>query len=63
MATIDGAKALGLEEEIGSLEVGKKADIAIIDCDQPNMVPMHDPVANLVLLLQRGKRRYSNRGR
>ena len=48
MATIDGARALGLEEEIGSLEVGKKADIAIIDCDQPNMVPMHDPVANLV---------------
>jgi cytosine/adenosine deaminase-related metal-dependent hydrolase len=48
MATIGGATALGMEEEIGSIEVGKKADLAIIDCDQPNMVPMHDPVANLV---------------
>jgi len=48
MATINGARALGLEREIGSLEVGKKADLAIIDANKPHMTPSYDPVATLV---------------
>lgn len=48
MATIDGARALGMEDQIGSIEPGKKADIILVDCNTPNMVPLHDPVANLI---------------
>lgn len=48
MATINGAKALGLENEIGSLEVGKKADITIMDMEKAHILPVHDPVASLV---------------
>lgn len=48
MATIDGAKALGLEKTVGSLEVGKKADIILIDFRKPHLTPIHDPYANIV---------------
>ena len=48
MATIDGAKAVGLEREIGSIEIGKKADIIVIDCESPFMTPIHHPVSALV---------------
>jgi len=48
MATINGAKALGLEKELGSLEVGKKADITIINLDKPHIKPIHDPVGSIV---------------
>ena len=48
MATINGAKAMGLENEVGSLEVGKKADIIIIDTNSPHMTPSTNPVSNLV---------------
>ena len=48
MATINGARALGLENEIGSLEAGKKADIIIVDMEKPNIAPVHDLVASLV---------------
>lgn len=41
MATIDGARALGLGDEIGSLEVGKKADIILFDTDKPHWYPCH----------------------
>jgi cytosine/adenosine deaminase-related metal-dependent hydrolase len=41
MATIGGAKALGMENQIGSLEVGKKADIIILDLQAPHLRPMH----------------------
>lgn len=48
MATTDGAKALGLEKTAGSLEVGKKADIILIDFTKPHLTPLHDPYANIV---------------
>jgi 5-methylthioadenosine/S-adenosylhomocysteine deaminase len=48
MATIDGARALGLDALIGSLEVGKKADIIVIDTDKPHLTPMYHPASHLV---------------
>ncbi len=45
MATLNGAKALGLEHEIGSLEVGKKADVIMLDARKPHYWPRHNPVA------------------
>lgn len=49
MATINGAKTLGLEDEIGSIEVGKKADIILIDMkDGVHLNPLHDVISNLV---------------
>ncbi|MCR5584688.1 MAG: amidohydrolase [Lachnospiraceae bacterium] len=47
IATINGAKALGLENEIGSLEVGKKADIAILDLNNPSLMPRNNLIAGL----------------
>jgi len=43
MATINGAKALGLENDIGSLEIGKKADLVILNTKLSNVWPPHDP--------------------
>jgi cytosine/adenosine deaminase-related metal-dependent hydrolase len=48
MITIDAAKAIGMEKEIGSLELGKKADIIVVDTSQPHLIPSLDPVANLM---------------
>ncbi|MEW6222634.1 MAG: amidohydrolase family protein [Candidatus Hadarchaeota archaeon] len=48
MATINGAKALRLEKEIGSIEVGKKADIIIVDLHKPHLTPAHNVVSHLV---------------
>ncbi|MGL4241826.1 MAG: amidohydrolase family protein [Beijerinckiaceae bacterium] len=48
MATIDGAKALGMEKEIGSLERGKKADVILVDLARPHTYPPHMPVFRLV---------------
>jgi 5-methylthioadenosine/S-adenosylhomocysteine deaminase len=48
LATIEGAKALLWDDEIGSLEPGKKADLILFDLDQPEWVPLHDPVQALV---------------
>ncbi|HEX3353465.1 MAG TPA: amidohydrolase [Terriglobales bacterium] len=52
MATIDGAKALHMEKEIGSLEAGKKADLILISLDEPNAVPMYDIYAQLAYALK-----------
>ncbi len=48
MATIDAAKALGLEEKLGSIEKGKLADIVLVSMKKPHMNPRFDPLANLV---------------
>ena len=43
MATTEGAAALGMEKEIGTLEPGKKADVLLIDCRQPHLQPFYNP--------------------
>ncbi len=48
MATINAARALGLDGEIGSLEPGKLADIAIFDLNTPQATPAHNPISGLV---------------
>ncbi|MBW2114237.1 MAG: amidohydrolase [Deltaproteobacteria bacterium] len=48
MATIEGAKALGLEDITGSIEVGKKADIIIVDTNKPHLTPMYNPYSHIV---------------
>jgi 5-methylthioadenosine/S-adenosylhomocysteine deaminase len=53
MATIDGARALGLHESIGSLEVGKRADVVVLDMSNLCITPVHAAVSSLV---------YSQRG-
>ena len=48
MATLDGARCLGLADQIGSLETGKKADIVLLDFDKPHLTPRHNVVSHLV---------------
>jgi len=48
MATIQGARALRLGEEIGSLEKGKKADLVMIDLEKAHLVPVINALSNLV---------------
>lgn len=48
MATIDAARALGMEKDIGSLEAGKKADVILVDWYKAHLVPMNMPVYRLV---------------
>jgi 5-methylthioadenosine/S-adenosylhomocysteine deaminase len=48
MATIEGAKALGMEDITGSLEPGKKADIIVLDVDKPHLTPMYNPYSHIV---------------
>lgn len=47
IATINGARALGLEQEIGSIEAGKKADLAILDLNTPSLTPRNNLLAGL----------------
>jgi 5-methylthioadenosine/S-adenosylhomocysteine deaminase len=54
MATLNGARALGREEELGSLEAGKLADLIAVDLGDPFLQPVYDPASHLV---------YSNHGR
>lgn len=48
MLTIEGAAALHLQDQIGSLEVGKQADIAVWDCQAPHSIPIYNPYSHLV---------------
>jgi len=48
MMTIDAAKVLGLENEIGSLEPGKKADVILLNIKKPHLTPMIDPVGTII---------------
>jgi 5-methylthioadenosine/S-adenosylhomocysteine deaminase len=48
MATIGGARVLGREKELGSLEPGKLADVIVVRMDQPRQTPMYDPISHLV---------------
>jgi 5-methylthioadenosine/S-adenosylhomocysteine deaminase len=52
MATIDGARTLHMEKEIGSLEAGKKADLVLLDLDKPNAVPMYEVYAQIAYALK-----------
>ena len=54
MATIDGARAMGLGDELGSIEVGKRADIQLLYDDHPNLVPVYDPISTVVFAAGRG---------
>jgi 5-methylthioadenosine/S-adenosylhomocysteine deaminase len=48
MATIEGARAIGLGHEVGSLEVGKAADVIVIDTNQPHLIPLYSAASHLV---------------
>jgi 5-methylthioadenosine/S-adenosylhomocysteine deaminase len=48
MATVDGARALGMQDEIGSLEAGKRADLIVVSADRARHTPMYDPMSHLV---------------
>jgi 5-methylthioadenosine/S-adenosylhomocysteine deaminase len=52
MATMGGARALGMEKEIGSLEPGKRADVIAVRLDRPNAVPVYDAVSQMVYALK-----------
>ena len=53
-ATIEGARALGLGDQIGSVEVGKRADLVLVDLAAPHLTPVHDVPALLVFAAGRG---------
>ena len=48
MATLGGARALGMEDRLGSLEPGKRADLIVVDLSAPRLHPLYDPVSHLV---------------
>jgi 5-methylthioadenosine/S-adenosylhomocysteine deaminase len=52
MATINGAKALQWEREIGSIEVDKKADMILLDIDKPHLYPYHNLISSLAYSVQ-----------
>jgi len=51
MATIDGARALGMGDEVGSLEPGKSADVILVDLDSPHAVPCSNPFSHAAYVL------------
>ena len=55
MATINGAKALGIDHETGSLKIGKAADIVAIDLDDINTLPLYNPISQIVYAASRNQ--------
>ncbi len=58
MATINGARALQLDHMIGSLEVGKRADLLVLDADSPSLTPNFDPHTTIVTCVTRADVRH-----
>ena len=58
MATINGARALQLDHMIGSLEVGKRADIIVLDADSPSLMPNFDPHTTIATCVTRADVRH-----
>lgn len=58
MATMGGAQALGMDDLIGSLEVGKQADVIVVDINQPQLTPMYHPASHLVYAVRAGDVRH-----
>ncbi len=54
MATINGARALYLQKEIGFIEVGKQADLTLIGLDISHLIPTFNPISNLVYAADNG---------
>ena len=54
MATVESAKALGMGDRIGSLEVGKKADVIVVDTRKPHLTPLYNPYSHLVYAARGG---------
>lgn len=54
MATINGAKALGIDQFCGSLEIGKAADLILIDTEKPHLTPLNNPISAAVYSVQAG---------
>ena len=48
MAIVDGARALGLDHSIGTLQAGKRADLIVIDTKKPHLIPLYNPYSHLV---------------
>jgi 5-methylthioadenosine/S-adenosylhomocysteine deaminase len=55
MATINGAKAMGVDSQLGSLEVGKRADIVVLDADAPSLTPSFDPYGTIAYAASRAE--------
>jgi 5-methylthioadenosine/S-adenosylhomocysteine deaminase len=53
LSTIEAAQALGLDDKIGSLEIGKAADLVLIRLDQPHLVPLYNIFSHLVYAVGR----------
>jgi len=58
MATLNGARALGIAAETGSLEPGKAADLVAVDLDQPETQPLYNPVSQIVYACSRAQVRH-----
>jgi len=52
MATLDGARAIGLGDETGSLEPGKQADILVVKTNRPHLVPLYAPASHIVYTMR-----------
>jgi len=52
MATTNGAKALSIDDKVGTIEVGKDADIILIDTNKPHLTPINDPFSAIVYSAQ-----------